>query len=308
MTKTERVGKLPVNSRIFVSHLTDPPTIDFEYPDPNQSAIRNSDAVFLISFLVTIFMMLILSSLFFLFISPKLYPHATTFDTTINNITIINYQYTNGTIYGFNNILVNYTWNDENYSSRLTLSREGLFITVPILYDIRGNTVSSYILIIQAISVGVLFLLLLFINAFWISKLMINTKWGNRYYPELNKKMHDAHYSAEFTAANFPVDKNIIEIPLFKNMYMDYDATGDFAEQLIKVSIIEHPFNRLVKKGLPRLFRKKDDSKNIIKKTNVYLWKCVLEFKDKPKDGQLVLRWTAWFIMCFGAITLLHLL
>ena len=295
MTKIEKIGSLPVNSKIFVSYLTDPPTIDFEYPDPNQSAIRNSDAVYLISLIVTMFMMLFLAALFFLSVTPKLYPHDTTFDTTINNVTTINYQYTNGTVYGFDNILVNFTWNDKNYSSRLRLSREGLFIVIPTLYDEHRNTTASVILIIQGVTLGIIFLALLFFNAFWLSKVMVNTKWGNRYYPELNKKMHDAHYSAEFTAANFPTDKNIIEIPLFKNMYMDYEATGDFAEQLIKVSITEHPFNRLVKKGLPRLFRinpKKDNTKNIIKKTNVYLWKCVLEFKDKPKDGGLVLRFT----------------
>jgi hypothetical protein len=65
---------------------------------------------------------------------------------------------------------------------------------------------------------------------------------------------------------------------------MDYDATGDFAEQLQKISIIEHPFNRLIKKG----FRKKQ----IIKKPQVYLWKCIFEFKNKPSSGGINIRWS----------------
>jgi hypothetical protein len=65
---------------------------------------------------------------------------------------------------------------------------------------------------------------------------------------------------------------------------MDYDAIGDFAEQLKKISIIEHPFNKLVKKGFFK--------KQIIKKPQVYLWKCIFEFKEKPKDGRIEIRFT----------------
>jgi hypothetical protein len=43
----EKVGKLPVNSEIFISYLTDPPTIEFKYPDPDASNIRKSDAVYI---------------------------------------------------------------------------------------------------------------------------------------------------------------------------------------------------------------------------------------------------------------------
>jgi hypothetical protein len=143
--------------------------------------------------------------------------------------------------------------------------------------------------IAQGVILVAVFVLLVFLNSFWVAKVFKDTRWGNKKFPEFNKKLHDAKFSAEFTPENFPAGtNNIIEIPLFKNMYMDYDATEDFAEQLIKVSITEHPFNKLIKKGLP--FSKK--RKVIIKKTNVYLWRCVLEFKNKPVTGGLSLRWT----------------
>jgi hypothetical protein len=139
--------------------------------------------------------------------------------------------------------------------------------------------------------VALFFFLLVYLNSFWVAKIFKDSKWGNKKFPELNKKLLDERYSVEYTKENFPEKvkgKYIIEIPLFKNIYMDYDAEDDFANQLQRVSITEHPFTMLVKRGLP--FSKK--RKHMIKKPNVYLWKCVFEFKKKPTNGRLEIRFT----------------
>jgi hypothetical protein len=295
MTKIERVGKLPVNSQIFIDYTKTPPSIEFGYPDKDTSVVRKSDVTYLIAIFFAVLMILILVILFMYYIQPVLYPSIGSSNTVINQAFITDFQYynssgvPNGTHYGFDAILINYTWNNKAYYTKIRLSQEGSLFPVPYFTeDAHYSMNRSLFIIAQGAGIAILFIILTILNSFWVAKVFKDTKWGNRKYPELNKKFHDARFSAEFTPENFPQDKNIIEIPLFKNMYMDYDATGDFAEQLMKVSIIEHPFNRLIKKGLP--FSKK--RKNIIKKPNVYLWKCIIEFKDKPKDGMLVLRWS----------------
>jgi Na+-transporting methylmalonyl-CoA/oxaloacetate decarboxylase gamma subunit len=294
----EKIGKLPVNSRIFIDYTKTPPAIDFGYPDPDTKVVRKSDITYIISMFFAGLMILVLVILFMLYIQPRLYPNIGPSNTVINQAFITDFQYYtngthNGTHYGFDAILVNYTWNNKVRYAEIELSQEGSLFPVPYFTeDAHLSLNRTLFILVQALGLVFIFIILVILNTFWVAKVFKDTKWGNKKFPELNKKMHDAHYSAEFTPENFPTDKNIIEIPLFKNMYMDYDATGDFAEQLIKISITEHPFNRLTKKGNP--FRKKGSIKgiHIIKKVNVYLWKCAVEFKDKPKDGSLILRWT----------------
>lgn len=284
----EKVGKLPVNSRIFIDYTQNPVEIKFEYPDPDTNTIRNSEGVLLPALFFGCLMFLALFAMWLYIFQPMFYPHITTADTTITNVTVNQLTYPNGTSYGFNSLFITYNWNDKPRYTVLNLNHQGYIWIIPYFYDTHGyGTAADLEIIGQALLMILIFVGLVIANTFWVTKVFTSTNWGNRKFPELNKKLHDSKYSAEFFPQDFPAN-NIIEIPLFKNMYMDYEATGDFAEQLQKISIIEHPFMRHVKKGLP--FSKKRNK--VIKKTNVYLWKCIVEFKDKPKDGQLTLRWT----------------
>jgi Na+-transporting methylmalonyl-CoA/oxaloacetate decarboxylase gamma subunit len=292
MTKIERIGKLPVNSRIFIDYTKKPPQIDFGYPDPDTKVVRRSDVTFLIAMFFAGLMILVLVVFFMLYIQPILYPNIGPSNTVVNQAFIKDFQYytngiPNGTHFGFDALLVNYTWNNKVRYAEIELSQEGSLFPVPYFTENAHLSMNRTLFItVQGVGLMIIFIILTILNTFWVGKVFRDTNWGHRKFPELNKKLHDAKYSAEFFPQDFPAN-NIIEIPLFKNMYMDYEATGDFAEHLQKISIIEHPFFRHVKKGLP--FRKR---KNIIKKPNVYLWKCIVEFKDKPKDGSLILRWT----------------
>jgi hypothetical protein len=106
----------------------------------------------------------------------------------------------------------------------------------------------------------------------------------NRWIPEVNKKMTSARYSAIFKKC--PEDK-VIEIPLFHNVFLDYDTQGEFSKYLQRVEIREHPFAMLAKKSV---FGRRQKQK-YKKKKNIFLWKAIFIFKEVPKRGQLEVRW-----------------
>lgn len=287
----EKVGKLPVNSRISIDYTKNPVQIDFFYPDPDASNIRKSDGVYLPALLIGTLMFLFLYMLFLYWIQPMMYPHISPGDITVDNVTINQLEHLNKTTYGFNSLFIRYTWNNQSRYTTVSLNKIGYVWIMPYFSDNFSNSSKMDLLILaQGFILLGIWILIMWLNTFWVAKIFTSTKWGNRAFPEMNKKLHDAKFSAEFFPQDFPATGNTIEIPLFKNMYMDYEATEDFSEYLEKVEIIEHPFKRHIRKGLP--FSKK--SKHIIKKPNIYLWKTVFTFKDgfKPQTGSLIMKWT----------------
>lgn len=287
----EKVGKLPVNSRISIDYTKNPVQIDFAYPDPDAGNIRRSDAVYIPAILIGTLLFLFLYMVFLYWVQPIMYPHILSTDTLVNNITINQYEYPNGTKYGFNSLFIEYNWNDKPRYTTVSLDKIGYIWIMPYFSDNHNNNTRMDLLIVaQAFILIAVWLLIVWLNSFWVSKIFTSTKWGNRKFPEINKKLHDSKYSAEFFPQDFPQTGNTLEIPLFKNMYMDYEATGEFSEYLEKIEIIEHPFKHHIKKGLP--FSKK--RKHVIKKPNIYLWKTVFTFKEgcKPQTGSLIMRWT----------------
>jgi|GEM_PF-6213781 len=282
-----KTGKLPVNSQIFIDYSKDPPSIDFGYPDPDTTIVRKSDVTYLISIAIALLMVMVLYSCYLVYVQPIYYPNTSGYTTTINQVTVTNWEYWdaeqkkyNGTHYGFDELFINYTWNNKTYIDTFKLSSEGWgVVIVPYIKEDIPLKKTLKTLIDPLIFI-VLSVVLMILNSFWVAKIFKSTKWGNKKYPVFNKLLSDARFSAEFTPEMVPAN-NIVEIPLFKNIYMDYEATDDFSEHLQKISIVEHPFNRLIKKG-----------KKIEKKVNVYLWKVIFEFKEKPNTGFLKIKWT----------------
>lgn len=292
----EKVGKLPVNSRISIDYTKNPVQIDFAYPDPDASNIRKSDAVYIPAMGVAGIMILIIVLFFMYYVQPVLYTSIGPSNTVVHQAIITDFEYydkgiPNGTHYGFDAILINYTWNNKVRYAKIELNQEGSLFPVPYFTEEAHMSLNrTLFILVQALGIIIIFIILTILNSFWMAKIFTDTKWGNRKFPEINKKLHDSKYSAEFFPQDFPVTGNTIEIPLFKNMYMDYEATGDFSEYLEKIEIIEHPFKRHIKKGLP--FSKK--RKHPLKKTNIYLWKTIFTFKEgcRPQTGSLIMRWT----------------
>lgn len=79
-----------------------------------------------------------------------------------------------------------------------------------------------------------------------------------------------------FTPTDIVDNKAII--PLFKNVFLNYNATGEMSEYLESVEIFEYQFN--IKR--PRLYAPWMKTEK-----NEYYWRAVFHFKQTPKNGSL---------------------
>ena len=91
--------------------------------------------------------------------------------------------------------------------------------------------------------------------------------------PFINCLTHPKYFEKEFTIKD--VKNNQVEIPLFRNMSLDYDATEDFSKYLTNFKIVEHPFTYGTSKKRTR---------------NEFMWKAVWYFKQKPINGRIKVR------------------
>ena len=91
------------------------------------------------------------------------------------------------------------------------------------------------------------------------------------------KVLGEEHYKRVWKKV--PKEK-YVEIPYFNNLFMDYEAKGEFSKYLERIKIEEHPFSKVTYK------RKKEISKG-----NEELWRCRFYFSKIPKTGELEARW-----------------
>lgn len=96
--------------------------------------------------------------------------------------------------------------------------------------------------------------------------------------PYLNFLASGHCYQARFNP--YDIKDNKIEIPMFRNVLLEYEATGEFSKYLSTLEIVEHPFDLYVMKRFRPSFKKR----------NPYLWKAVFTFKETPKTGDLKVR------------------
>jgi hypothetical protein len=94
--------------------------------------------------------------------------------------------------------------------------------------------------------------------------------------PKINKILatKNSFYYKKITKIN----KKSFEIPLFENVFLNYEATGDFSRYLKEFKIIEHDFDYCEKKMIIG---------KIVKEKNQYLWKALFKFHKIPKKGEL---------------------
>jgi hypothetical protein len=306
-TVAESVGDKPVNSRIYIDYEKTPPEIKFEYPDDSINQVRNSSLTYLLAMVIAGIIVVGLVIYWMYLLDNSIFPNSN--EAHINYARINEYQ----NLSNYTNLYVEYTWMNQSQNTVIRFERMGQFWYYPTFYDIRNVQNSIWKDLIPALVIYGLFFLLTFIFARLIALMFYKTKWGHKAFPDLNKRLHDKKYSAEFFPLDFPTDgKNIIELPMFQNMYMDYEASGEFSKYLVKISIIEHPFSKYVKKKgkameksrgqlrkEEKLARKKQqgfDSSRYDpfynKKKNIYLWKAIFEFKEVPKTGSLRIWFT----------------
>ena len=100
---------------------------------------------------------------------------------------------------------------------------------------------------------------------------------------KLDKIISGHYYNRIFK--NVPKEK-YVEIPLFRNIFLDYEAKGEFSKYLTHFEIREHPFryNRIRTNWLGK-------EKGIDKEVNKELWYARFYFKKIPKSGHLEVKW-----------------
>ena len=331
---TKKIGEYPTNARTCVNYpLNGKPTINFEYPDNKRQLkeLWSSSGVMVISLVLTI---LTIIMTYFTFYSMYIYdiedypdcvilpndwpPQNYTYNHTYNHT----YSLTPNLSTSNSSIIYN---NYNNISSLyFSCGQDGIWTLMwrnnPLYF--KGEWYVSRV-DLPLSNVFYIFLFAVFIIIFYfggihvygrlVSRLMQRTNFGRKRYPGFNKFIHDKRFYAEFTECP---DNLKIELPLFSNIYLNYDATGEFAEFLENVEIKEHDFKYIKRKSLGggfflgslnvfkkfnifKMKRKNADSTDSTDSTgsttlvpNVFLWKATFTFRKKPLNGKLVLGWT----------------
>lgn len=264
-----KYGRMPVNSRITIDYSSEIPSIKFGYPRKDvKNQVQDNSLTFLIAVGLSILTMTILTTIF------NYVPHYNSGVPSECDVYRV-VDKIGGSIKGFQfeceidgkmrNITVNYIKGSEFGLRKPTFA--------------NPTTQQSYYDIWQLIFV-------FFVFIFWRKMLYFffaKTGIGQKMFPEVNKRMYNAHFSCIFKPKH--VSNNQVELPIFKNIYMDYLFTKEMGKYLDKVEIVEHPFNQLARKGRTKRRRKEN-------RKNIYYWKAVFTFSKKPKNGKGEVRWT----------------
>lgn len=285
----KKYGDFPTNSRIKITYPeVGKPTIDFEYPDNERQIkdLRKSSSIILIAIgLTCLTIILIYYSIFFWSMNHPYYP-----DCIFNPI---------GDSYQVLNVTTNLKSNQS-----MVITRNASTIIAACGKEASGWIISwqrnplTFVgewsakrypengwLILRILMEGFIVLVIYFVGIYFYGKLIAylvrKTNFGKKNYPGFNQKLMDKHYSAEFTTCP---DSLQIELPLFNNIYMDYEAEDEFSQYLTEVNIIEHDVKYIKRKGF---FKKRNE-----KIPNVFLWKAVFKFKAKPTKGFLRINFT----------------
>lgn len=255
-----KVGELPVNSRITIDYSKGKPTIDFDYPEAKRQVkkIIFSYPIFYPAFIIS-FMILIL----IMYGSPFFYDAPAFSSCSIFSETPDLFM--EGSIGCISLDGSEMRFYEYKYDSVKGLEVEEMHPG----YAIMDKWYYEFIM--AGIWILIFFGTLKILHFFFVK-----TKKGQKWFPRINKIIFDKKYSVEFS--DCPADKKI-EIPLFKNIYLDYEATQEFSDYLQRIEIREHDFSYKVKK--------KDKPMK-----NVLLWKATFFFSKQPKEGKLTVRFT----------------
>jgi len=182
----------------------------------------------------------------------------------------------------------NEKWSDSNtYDNYGTLRPKGGLNTIKQVI----NDIGLQVLMV----VEVIFGLIISISMSGKIKVKKGKKKGNKYKKELNKtgrliieridKMDEwlderqaklgATPKYRYVFKKCPENK-IIEIPVFNNNCLDYEAKGQFSDYLKRIEVKEHPFMKIVDKGI----RKDKSEKGKKWENNQYIFSCKIRISS----------------------------
>lgn len=281
----KKEGKIPVNARIDVDYTSKKPKIKFGYTskNPKKDALKQTQSyvgfyAFTIFFIVPFIVILIFPT----WLNPNPYPSNCSMNFTgsffsLNSSHSLDYY--NGTISylslnkSFSEITGAEVYcNTGNYSLYFNQYDEFLFVDSHGFYKSH----EGYFKEILTTFLTVLFggIIISVVIARILSRWLIKQKWYQKWLPKHmagSKKKKKKYYKY------LPKDvlDNVIIIPEFSNVELDYTTKGDFSKQLTKIKIREHRHKKYKRQKVGKL------------KVNNFRWYAIFYFKEKPKSGYL---------------------
>lgn len=272
MQKKTKYGKIAVNARVNVKYENNKPTVKFGYPR-RDAFKQNRGTIFP---LIMLFNLVIL--LFFInygypifFKGVDYYPRECKFLPHYNGTEIRNITMTCDNDIEKNIIFIK-DFRTENQDINYMLEFFGkynAFISDSGLSSSR-RVFLTFLFFLFLIIFGIVLPVVMEIP---LLKLALKTAWFKRKIPLINR-IGGEKYRAVFKKVP---DNLQIEIPLFYNVALDYQATKDFSRYLKEIDVREHPFNKvLVRKGKIKK-----------KQKNIRYWRGIFSFSQKPQTGKL---------------------
>ncbi len=278
----KKEGKHLVTSRVDVDYTGKKPTIKFGYPykDKNKAARAQGG---LLS--ITILIWFIIGAIpLLVFVYADYYENymGVDYPKECGNFTLDDLSYTGY----FENSSYNYSYKKvdgfnvtcDNQIHVIDFRIYGGYFTE---YDNRNHNLftNNYLLYFLLFWFYTSLFVASYINKNLITRFLIKKKWYQRWLPKANAdgvlwKRRSKRYR-KFKSKD--VLDNIIVVPEFSNVELDYKTKGEFSKYLVKIKIREHRNRKINIK-----------SKKIGKeKMEICKWYAIFYFKQKPKDGYL---------------------
>ena len=266
----EKNGKWPANARVDVDYSKGKPKIKFTYPKNGDSAKKQAERqnnfgphTFIIIILIyTLFW--ILPSIN---IGDQEYPGECRIDFDRHYLNISLYAELDGVKTNINEYKrwiegANIFYKKNNFERergfRMEMQRSPLLII---------GLVFSFLWILGLIG---------FLSIKYSTRYLVKQKWYQKWLPKHQAEGFFGNRGKKYIKFKpEDVENNMVEIPCFKNVELDYKTEGDFSDKLERIRIREHQHYKYKKGKVGK------------KKIDVYKWYARFYFKDKPKDGYL---------------------
>lgn len=282
----KKEGKHLCNARVDIDYSSGKPKIKFKYPgkNPNVDAI-NQGGIIYIALIIWVLIGIIPFAIHSINSSSTVdFPSQCgnfSLDELHYNISIVimgdisyNNQSSFGSVYGFNVTCDNAThvlrWNPNKESGK-----------PPKFYEDAGSrdTESMAIYLAWIIWAHLSLIISAVINKHLVTRFLVKKKWYQKWLPKANADGMLFKKKVKKYCKYRPRDMtgNVIVIPRFSNVELDYITAGDFGSKLKSITIREYK-ERTIN------IKTKKKSKE---KVEHFKWYAVFEFTSKPKNGFL---------------------
>ena len=279
----EKHGTWPANARVDVDYSKGKPKINFTYPKNGDSAKKQASKQNRFGPHTIILLIITISFMYYPYLINGMdtglsYPGECNVSLDEHYINMSWYTDSDGrntTINKYREWITgaNFTCDNKTYLVKFSDGDMGGYGKFEGFYnaDIRIRELSMILLQFMLIPV-----ILFFILNRLITNFLIKQKWYQKWLPKHQAegwlKRRRKKY-IKFTPED--IENNMVEIPLFSNVELDYKTEGEFSDKLERIKIREHQYNKYKKGKVGK------------KKVELFKWYARFYFKDKPKKGYL---------------------